>query len=103
MSKFTRDVATLRIRSLTGLEEEDTDTSTHEKPMIAGHHLWQRLLAEALGTFAIVFAGCGAIISNEYSNGAVSHAGVGSCIRFGGGDDDLRPWDQFRRRISTRR
>lgn len=35
-----------------------------------------KLAAEALGTFALVFAGCGAIIANELSKGAVSHVGV---------------------------
>lgn len=33
-------------------------------------------MAEALGTFALVFAGTGAIIINEVSGGAVSHAGI---------------------------
>ena len=35
-----------------------------------------RLLAEALGTFCLVFAGTGAIISNDVSGGAVTHVGV---------------------------
>lgn len=35
-----------------------------------------KLAAEALGTFAIVFAGCGAIMSNEISDGAVTHVGI---------------------------
>lgn len=42
---------------------------------------FQRFFAEALGTFAIVFAGCGAIISNAHSDGAVTHVGV--CLTFG--------------------
>ncbi len=33
-------------------------------------------LAEGLGTFALVFAGTGAIIVNETSGGAIGHAGV---------------------------
>jgi aquaporin Z len=33
-------------------------------------------LAEALGTFALVFAGTGAIVVNEVSGGAITHAGV---------------------------
>lgn len=36
----------------------------------------KRLAAEALGTFALVFAGTAAIISNDVSGGAVTHVGV---------------------------
>jgi aquaporin Z len=36
----------------------------------------RKLAAEFVGTFAIVFAGTGAIISNDLSGGAVSHVGV---------------------------
>lgn len=32
--------------------------------------------AEALGTFALVFAGTGAIVINEVSGGAITHAGI---------------------------
>ncbi|MEO8376303.1 MAG: MIP/aquaporin family protein [Candidatus Sumerlaeota bacterium] len=38
--------------------------------------LWQRLLAEFIGTFTLVFAGCGAVMSNAHSGGIVSHVGV---------------------------
>jgi MIP family channel proteins len=37
---------------------------------------WQRYLAEFIGTFAIVFAACGAVISNSASNGAVTLLGI---------------------------
>ena len=37
---------------------------------------WQRYLAEFIGTFAIVFAACGAVISNSASNGAVTLIGI---------------------------
>lgn len=37
---------------------------------------WRRLLAEGLGTFGLVFAGCGAVVANELSGGAVTHVGV---------------------------
>ncbi len=36
----------------------------------------KKYAAEALGTFALVFAGTGAIIINETTNGAITHAGV---------------------------
>lgn len=37
---------------------------------------WQRYLAEFVGTFGVVFAACGAVISNTASNGAVSLMGI---------------------------
>ncbi|HEX8998059.1 MAG TPA: MIP family channel protein [Ktedonobacterales bacterium] len=33
-------------------------------------------IAEGIGTFALVFAGCGAIIVNQLSRGAITHVGV---------------------------
>ena len=36
----------------------------------------KKLFAELLGTFALVFAGTGAIIVNAASQGAISHAGI---------------------------
>lgn len=41
----------------------------------------KRLLAEFLGTFALVFAGTGAIVINQVSGGAIGHAGI--AITFG--------------------
>jgi aquaporin NIP len=38
--------------------------------------LMRKLLAELLGTFALVFAGTGAIVINEVSGGAIGHAGI---------------------------
>jgi len=37
---------------------------------------WRELLAEAIGTFILVFAGTGAIMVNQISNGAITHLGV---------------------------
>ena len=37
----------------------------------------RKLVAEAIGTFALVFAGTGAIVINAETNGAVGHVGVG--------------------------
>jgi aquaporin NIP len=36
----------------------------------------RRLAAELFGTFALVFAGTGAIVVNDVSNGTVSHVGI---------------------------
>jgi len=33
-------------------------------------------LAEGIGTFALVFAGTGAIVSNDFSDGVVTHVGI---------------------------
>src|SRR5262249_4442892 len=41
----------------------------------------KKYVAEAMGTFALVFAGTGAIVVNEISNGAITHAGI--AITFG--------------------
>ncbi len=39
--------------------------------------LWACALAEGLGTFGLVFAGCGAIMIDTLSHGQVTHVGVG--------------------------
>jgi len=41
----------------------------------------KKYIAEAIGTFALVFCGTGAIIINQETNGAVSHVGI--AITFG--------------------
>ncbi len=39
-------------------------------------NLRRRLLAEFLGTFALVFAGTGAIVVNQVAGGAITHPGI---------------------------
>src|SRR3954471_17236253 len=41
----------------------------------------RRYAAEAIGTFALVFAGTGAVVINDVSGGAVTHVGI--AITFG--------------------
>lgn len=48
-----------------------TGTSSRPAP------LWVTLLAEGIGTFGLVFAGCGAIMIDTLSNGQITHVGVG--------------------------
>lgn len=38
--------------------------------------LMNKCTAEAFGTFALVFAGCGSIVINDVSGGVVSHVGI---------------------------
>lgn len=40
-------------------------------------HLARRSIAEAIGTFALVFAGCGAIVTDAQRHGALGVVGVG--------------------------
>jgi aquaporin NIP len=39
-------------------------------------------LAELMGTFALVFAGCGAIVINQVSGGAITHPGIALTFGF---------------------
>ncbi len=36
----------------------------------------KQYVAELIGTFTLVFCGCGAIVTNEFSNGTVTHSGI---------------------------
>ena len=40
-----------------------------------------RYVSEAIGTFLLVFVGCGAIVVNDLSNGSITHVGIS--IAFG--------------------
>eukprot|EP00456_Euglypha_rotunda_P026154 TRINITY_DN210_c0_g1_i4.p1 TRINITY_DN210_c0_g1~~TRINITY_DN210_c0_g1_i4.p1 ORF type:complete len:243 (-),score=52.00 TRINITY_DN210_c0_g1_i4:386-1114(-) len=51
-------------------------TDQPDLPPIGSRGLGKRLLAETVGTYFLVFAGTGAIVINDLSGGAVSHAGI---------------------------
>ncbi|MGB1581423.1 MAG: MIP/aquaporin family protein [Nevskiales bacterium] len=42
--------------------------------------LTRPLMAEMIGTFALVFAGCGAIVVNDLSGGVIGHGGIAACF-----------------------
>ncbi|MEC7288354.1 MAG: aquaporin, partial [Verrucomicrobiota bacterium] len=39
------------------------------------------LVAEFIGTFTMIFAGCGAVAADELTRGGVTHLGI--CLTFG--------------------
>jgi aquaporin NIP len=45
--------------------------------LMAQSGLARRAMAEGIGTFALVFAGCGAIVTNEQRHGALGVVGIG--------------------------
>lgn len=44
--------------------------------MSIDRHAWRQTLAEALGTYALVFAGTGAVIVNDMHSGVITHLGI---------------------------
>jgi len=44
--------------------------------------LTRHALAELMGTFALVFAGCGAIVINQVSHGTITHPGIALTFGF---------------------
>ena len=51
--------------------------STSHAPEQSERTPWVPYIAEVLGTFGLVFAGCGAIVINTVSRGQITHVGVG--------------------------
>ncbi|MBD1927576.1 aquaporin [Trichocoleus sp. FACHB-90] len=39
-------------------------------------HCWRETVAEGIGSFVLVFAGTGAVMVNQISNGAITHLGI---------------------------
>jgi MIP family channel proteins len=56
---------------------EETQTSTQEVKHSGETPLLACALAESIGTFGLVFAGCGAIMIDTESHGQITHVGVG--------------------------
>ena len=55
----------------------------------------KRYAAEAIGTFALVFCGTGAIIVNQQSGGVIGHAGIAATFGVDCNCDDLHlRWHQ---------
>ena len=54
---------------------------TDFQPLTMNLLMLRKCLAEFIGTFIIVFGGCGAVLANEISGGAITHVGV--AITFG--------------------
>lgn len=45
-------------------------------PLKSISYCWREALAEGIGTFALVFAGTGAVMVNQISKGAITHLGI---------------------------
>jgi MIP family channel proteins len=56
---------------------QQTIASTPSVTRSAAASLWASALAEGIGTFGLVFAGCGAIMIDAESHGQITHVGVG--------------------------
>lgn len=62
--------------SYTIAESEEETVPTPLSHNAAWRQAWVPYFAEGIGTFGLVFAGCGAIVINTLSGGQVTHVGV---------------------------
>lgn len=70
----------MRHSTLVDSSSKEAQASTQEVPRSGETSLWACALAEAIGTFGLVFAGCGAIMIDTESHGQITHVGVGLCF-----------------------
>jgi aquaporin NIP len=59
-------------------DDRDRVADNGTTPAVVRPELARRALAEGLATFALVFAGCGAIIANQHSDGGLGVVGIGA-------------------------
>src|SRR5437867_7725400 len=64
-----------------GMRSAGSSSAYHRPLPMPEERNGNKLVAEAIGTFALVFAGTGAIVINDVSGGAVTHVGI--AITFG--------------------
>ncbi len=58
------------------VESVDIPVPAAERASYVREYAWSAYLAEGLGTFTLVFAGCGAIMVDALSRGQITHVGV---------------------------
>ncbi len=56
--------------------QSQVEVATQPRVRSASTALWVSALAEGIGTFGLVFAGCGAIVIDVESHGQITHVGV---------------------------
>jgi glycerol uptake facilitator-like aquaporin len=60
------------------MSKQVMEQTTRQTPEEGTHHKkWAPYIAEGIGAFGLVFAGCGAIMIDTLSDGQVTHVGVG--------------------------
>lgn len=62
-------------------QRDDPIIQAHAMPLLPRGQrrdpLWPAVVAEGIGTFGLVFAGCGAIMIDQITHGTITHVGVG--------------------------